>query len=546
MTDKGSSSPHRFSRRVFLRATGAGATALTLASLGGTAQAAENIVVAENQLAGSEGWKIGVSPYMIANDTSQQIKGYASATSVNRGQSIRFFVTVNPAPQTYSIDIYRIGWYGGKGGRLKRRVASLAGKNQGTCPMNSSTCLRECRWSTSYTLAVPSWWTSGIYVAVLTNANNYQNYIIFVVRDDASTSAILYQQPVLNYQAYNNFPDNGINGKSLYPGPSQGANTITGTQRAVKVSFDRPYRGPGAGEFFAWEVHTVHWLERNGYDVSYSTSIDTHAAPGRMNNHKLWLTSGHDEYWSKRMYDGARAARGQGRHLMFWGTNDLYWQVRMEPNSAGVANRTVVCYKDKALDPHPDQALQTIRWRDLGRPEQETIGIMFTGIMKVAIDGGKPYTVTNPGHWAYAGTGFVAGDQVAHLLCPEGDRLVAGLAKPAYKSYTKLSETAYTTTTGRSDIAQSSIYQSTSGAWVFASGTWRWSWGLDRPGYIDARIQKTTVNLLYRTTGTMPVTSSTASSTSTRSTAQDGPTGAGIYSKSIDASGPLFAEPDHD
>ncbi len=414
-------------------------------------------MAAENLLAGSDGWRIGRSPYRIADDKYQQIKGYASGTSVNKGRGIRLYVTLNPAPQTYSIDIYRIGWYGGKGGRLMRHVGSLAGGNQGTCPMNSSTGLRECRWSTSYLLTVPVWWRSGIYVAVLTNANKWQNYIIFAVRDDARASKILYQQPVLNYQAYNRFPDNGIDGKSLYPRPSQGANTITGTRRAVKVSFDRPYMGNGVGEFFSWEVHTVHWLERSGYDVSYSTSVDTHAAPGRLLKHKLWLTSGHDEYWTKRAYDGVRAARDQSIHLMSWGANNLYWQVRLEPNSAGVANRTVVCYKDKALDPHPDPALQTIRWRDLGRPEQETLGIQYTGVMDAGPE--KPYTVKNAWHWAYAGTGFRTNDQVAHLLCREGDRLVADRTKPAYTSYTKLSETPYVNQYGRADLAQSSVYR---------------------------------------------------------------------------------------
>ncbi len=542
MADRDNSRPHRFSRRTFLRAAGVGAAALVLSGWPRPSRRRPNPIIAENLLPGSDGWRIGRYPYRVANDRDQQIKGYASATSVNQGQTIRFFVTVNPAPQSYTIDIYRIGWYGGKGGRLVRRVGPLSGKNQGVCPMNASTGLRECRWSASYTLSVPTTWTSGIYVAVLTNANQYQNYIIFAVRNDARASAILYQQPVLNYQAYNRYPDNGVDGKSLYPGKSQGANTITGTRRAVKVSFDRPYMGHGGGEFFAWEVYTVHWLERSGYDVTYSTSIYTHAAPWRLQNHKVWLTSGHDEYWSKRGYDGVRAARNQGVHLMFWGSNDLYWQVRLEPNSSGAANRTVVCYKDRALDPHPDQALQTVKWRDLGRPEQETVGIMFTGII-TAESRKRPYTIRNAGHWVYAGTGFRDGDGVAGLVCPEGDRLLATQTKPAYRSYAKLSETPYTNTMGASDLAQSSIYQSTSGAWVFASGTWRWSWALDKPSHIDARIQQTTVNLLSRFLGTA---SGTAASTAWADDASGTPSGRGIYRNSMPASGPLFDEPEGD
>src|SRR5207244_3307127 len=72
-----------------------------------TEAAGDNPIVLENQQPGSNGW-MWSGPF--ANDVSQQIKGYASATSVNQNETITFYVTVNPA-QTYTIDISRIGWY---------------------------------------------------------------------------------------------------------------------------------------------------------------------------------------------------------------------------------------------------------------------------------------------------------------------------------------------------------------------------------------------------------------------------------------------------
>src|SRR5207245_7109887 len=128
----------------------------------------------------------------------------------------------------------------------------------------------------AYTLVVPTTWTSGVYLAVLTNSQNYQNYIDFVIRDDSRVAALVYQQSVTTYQAYNNYPNDGT-GKSLYEYNSAPPNTLTGTARAVKVSFDRPYSNNGDGQFLTWEVYFVRWLERWGYDVAYSTDVDTPA-----------------------------------------------------------------------------------------------------------------------------------------------------------------------------------------------------------------------------------------------------------------------------
>ena len=188
-------------------------------------------------------------------------------------------------------------------------------------PTGGNTGLTECNWTGS-SFTVPATWTSGIYLAVLTNASLYQNYVPFVVRDDDNQAALLYQQPVATYQAYNNYPNYGggdtRNGKSVYDSSSGGAETVAGAgrTRAVKVSFDRPYADTGASELtdengWSWELYYVRWLEQNGYDVSYSTSLDTHESGARLLAHPGFLSVGHDEYWSKAMFDAAerRATR---------------------------------------------------------------------------------------------------------------------------------------------------------------------------------------------------------------------------------------------
>ena len=201
--------------------------------------------------------------------------------------------------QTYTIDFYRFGWYGGAGRSAALHVGPLSGFQQAACPTDATTGMIACNWTPSYTLTVPSDWTSGVYSAMLTNDQGYQNYVMFVVKD-GRPAPFLYQQSVTTDQAYNDYPNDGRTGKSLYGFNSYGANTVSGTTAAVKVSFDRPQSDSGLGQFYKWELNFIRWLERSGYDVTYSTDIDTHVNGAELLNHKAFLSVGHDEYLDER------------------------------------------------------------------------------------------------------------------------------------------------------------------------------------------------------------------------------------------------------
>ncbi len=475
------------------------------------ADTGNNPVVTENQQPGSNKWQLGLPGFRVADDVAKQIKGFASATSVNKGATITFRVTVNPV-QSYTIDIYRLGWYQGNGGRLLQHIGPLEGVTQPACPVDPTTGLIECKWSASHILTVPNTWTSGIYLALLTNAQGYQNYISFVVRDDARRADMLYQQPVDTYQAYNNYPDDGATGKSLYPQSSYGANTVTGTTSAVKVSFDRPYPGNGAsaidqwylkdqfvGQLLDYEINFVRWLERSGYDVAYSTNIDTHANGNRLLNYLAFLSVGHDEYWSKPMYDAVQHARDRGVDLAFFGANSVFRQIRFESSSDGVANRVMVNYKSASLDPVQGETT-TVSWRHPlpNRPEQRLLGIQYHASL---VRQNAPYVVVKSSHWIYQGTGFRDGDSVPGLVGYEFDRYMSRYPSPVTRSWTILSQSPLVNVAGGTDYANSSLYQAPSGAWVFAAGTISWGWGLDNyraHNVVDSRIQRTTANLLDR------------------------------------------------
>src|SRR5689334_7917259 len=112
--------------------------------LGASAFAANTIQI-ENAKTGTSAWQ--VSNYA----SNHEIEGYASATSVNRGGQISFYV--NTVDRNFTIEIYRTGWYAGTGGRFIMASAQQAGTAQPSCPtVDSSTGLIECSWTNPYVL----------------------------------------------------------------------------------------------------------------------------------------------------------------------------------------------------------------------------------------------------------------------------------------------------------------------------------------------------------------------------------------------------------
>ena len=85
----------------------------------------------------------------------------------------------------------------------------------------------------------------------------------------------------------------------------------------------------------------VRWLERNGYDVSYTTGVDSDRRGAEIREHRIFLSTGHDEYWSGVQRTNVEAARDAGVNLAFFSGNEVFWKTRWENNY-----RTLVSYKE--------------------------------------------------------------------------------------------------------------------------------------------------------------------------------------------------------
>lgn len=409
------------------------------------------------------------------------IEGFCSRTSVRPGERLAVFVSADP-PARYRADVYRMGYYGGKGGRHVRSVGPLDGRAQPT-PSDGPKNLVECLWEPGFTLEIPDDWPSGVYLVKLTNLDSrFQAYAVFILRDDRPAD-LLFQCSDLTWQAYNRWPA----WRSLYDWRGNKWHTTVGAD----VGFDRPYSiyynglpsgfNPltnGSGEFLLWEHPLCFWLEREGYDVTYISNLDTHADPEGLVRAKGFLSIGHDEYWTQAMYDNVRRARDAGVALAFLSGNSVYHRIDLRPGGNGQPRR-VFGRVDQFAD------------------EQELIGATSYGV------GLGDWVCRRPDHWLFEGTGMKEGDRIPQLVgweyhgfpVKEGRDLVV----------VATGETKQTT----DPPYAATVYEAAGGNVVLNAATCWWSLLLARPpgsrnppnqdfGRSDPRVQRITKNLLDR------------------------------------------------
>jgi hypothetical protein len=382
----------------------------------------DNALLVENGLAGTRGWRWPQAP-------GQTIEGYASAVSVLPGSRLGLHVSTLPAAR-YRVEVFRLGWYGGAGGRLLACVPSCTGDEAGAAlprpAFDPGTGYLDAGWPVTDTLTVGSDWVSGYYLAdlVLTTGPyaGTAGWVPFIVREPVGRdSAILVQAAVNTWQAYNRW-----GGMSLYMNP----NGASCKGICTHVSFDRPY-DPKSQNFWSYELPLVRFLEEHGYDVSYTTDVDTDRDPAELLRHRLVIVAGHDEYWTATMRNAFQHARALGTNLAFTGANSGYWQMRYQDN-----RRTIVEYRLARLDPEPNPALKTLRFRSLTppRPECELEGVQYTqGRGGPESIGGpfaypvNPSALTDP--W-FTGTGFTATSTLPGLVGYEWDQVTTSCATP--------------------------------------------------------------------------------------------------------------------
>lgn len=523
MTDAEFSPEKPLSRRDLLRSAVAGSLALSATAAGETSstsaaqaaseksksQAADNGLIArENAQEGSLDWQLTrVRANKSDGYRAPDIEGYCSRQSVAAGETLEIMVSTNP-PQKFIIEIFRTGYYGGRGARLMAQLGPFDGITQAD-PEAGEKNLHECRWEASTSITIPESWPSGVYLGRLTTLTDqsghgyWQNYVVFIVRDDRPAD-ILLQCSDNTWQAYNRWPGND----SLYTHPK-------GNQGPwADVSFDRPYskyaqiysnpQSIGSGEWLCFEFPFAYWLEQQGYDVSYCSNSDM-LTPERALKCKAFISNGHDEYWDIRQYESVVALRDAGVNLLFFSGNSVCWVTPFRDSYDGRPNRIIFrggpygsehrwgAEREKLFGPFPH----------LGPDE----GYLMGGRNIRPVNGGGDWIVSRADHWVFEGTGMRNGDRIPGLIGWE----YHGDPPEDLKNLEILAEGVALQGGVNPSKWQATMFEGPQDNFVFNASTIFWCQGLSSPpGHMlpwshwsrphgpDPRVQKITQNLIER------------------------------------------------
>jgi len=526
----------------FIGAPGTGLSAQDRAAAAGQSTSGKDPCATPANKIAAENCKTGnpSTEWDVHGSGDPDIQGFATEISVNVGDTQSFKIRTHSAK--YRIDIYRLGYYQGKGARLIEtiRPSSPLPQAQPECLTDPATRLYDCgNWAVSASWKVPANGTSGVYIARLVRedgepptwrAENAQfppkdkppsapqaygasglgtlrnalkekraSLIVFIVRDDNSRSDVLMQT---SDQAWTTYNRDG--GSSTYGSWIQGA-AAGRPFRAFKVSYNRPNSNREwniVNQIFNAEYPMIRWLEANGYNVSYFAGVDGARRGEKIKEHKIFLSVGHDEYWSGEQRKKVEAARDAGVNLAFFSGNEVFWKIRYEPSIDGsnTPYRTIVCYKethsDMKIDPKRDEWTGT--WRDSrwfnpegAQPENALTGTIFTvngyrndplivlaDYAKLRFWRNTEVATLKSGEKAVLGDGILGHEWDENLdngFRPAG---IIELSSTTVNGVPYIQDfgTIYDSGTATHHLT---LYRAKSGALVFGAGTVQWSWGLD-------------------------------------------------------------------
>jgi hypothetical protein len=181
---------------------------------------------------------------------------------------------------------------------------------------------------------------------------------------------------------------------------------------------------------------------------------------------------GHSEYWTRRMYDAAVAARNAGVNIADLGANEVNWQVRLQRDVAGVPTVMTVdrtLKQDALAAVRPD--LATVRWAapPLDRDPAALVGQDYSGLRTRG-----SMEVWSLPRWLAVGTGLRVGGLLRDVVANEADGVRP--ASPATPPDLQTVLLGLLTRPGYADqLVSTTYYSARSGAGVFAAGTTYWT-----------------------------------------------------------------------
>ena len=272
------------------------------------------------------------------------VTGYCWPQSVCAGEKVELHMS-SSGGRPVCVEVARIG-----GRRESVFRSELVATDEHETPKDASSS--GCGWPVALVLDVDPTWQSGYYEVVMeidVADKVRRDFAFFVVRPLAGTKIVM-ALATNTWHAYNDFggPNLYTGGTHvsmkrpmaagyLYKPPGKGRR-VTGTgapdpQNAAHVGYiqlNHLSGYAGSAGWPDWELPFIEWAERQGCEIGVCTNADLESHPEVLDGASLYLSVGHDEYWSRGMRDTVEGFVERGGNAAFFSGNTSLWQVRLE------------------------------------------------------------------------------------------------------------------------------------------------------------------------------------------------------------------------
>lgn len=313
-------------------------------------------------------------------ERSAALQCYTRQQSVGPGDALEVAVST-----TFDSYVARVRRLAPDGAVVRRARTIMGGELRGLPPGYRST---GCGWPVTFSVAVGSTWTSGVYAVELQGPDGLRHHAAFVVRPAAPAVDLLVVVPTFTYCAYNSW-----GGHSQYSEGQAGMRRTFTFHRPSTTSAEAEPTGV-VSHLLLQDLMLLRWMEAAGTGFDCCADSDLHDGGVEMlRSYRGVVLCTHPEYISDPMRRALVAYLGVGGRLVYTGGNGLY--ERVEPSLDGTA-----------LTFRKGDGARAV-FGEEGLPEHQMLGVDFAPDSFLTFGG---YRVTDPHHPFLRGTGLAAGD----------------------------------------------------------------------------------------------------------------------------------------
>ena len=254
----------------------------------------------ENSLPGSSDWG---SPN--GKESSEIIRAKLNSQLYQQGDEISIGVRI-ARDMELTCNIFRIGYYGGQGGR---RIAHVGKKEVGGASLSGSSENYEDEgvdWSEEFSIQVDGRFHPGAYVVKI---GTVENSIIlpFWIQGSGDVLAVV---PSISNRIHS-FSSKSMEKKAIY------THGVQDDKRApIRGSVNYSHPNGRGGKISKWVFPFCRWAERNDIQVSWITDLELHKTPSIIDDYSSIILLGDSRFWTEKMHGMFGEHISSGRNII--------------------------------------------------------------------------------------------------------------------------------------------------------------------------------------------------------------------------------------